>query len=147
MRGGYNRPISTPHSLIGRVFMGRINPGDKISIKFPERNSLVKAGKLVLKVPDSISAVVPNTITKKELGLLERLVDWDILLVNEIPSQPSLEEMDSLDEELLFEYGALKSKEAISFISKLSEKRRFKFLDYERYHKKRKTVLKAFEQC
>jgi hypothetical protein len=67
--------------------MGRITvkPGDVVSIKHPERNSLVKAGKIQLKAPDSAFAVVPKTIAKSDLALLNSLVEWDIITVNSSP--------------------------------------------------------------
>lgn len=62
-----------------------VNPGDVVSIKHPERNSLVKAGKIQLRVPDTVFAVVPRDIPKSDLTVLESLVEWDIITVNSSP--------------------------------------------------------------
>jgi hypothetical protein len=124
--------------------MGLVKPGDIVCIKNPERNSLVKAGKLELRVPD-ISAVVPESISRQDLKLLDSLIEWGILeLREELISQPF--ELDPLDEGLLEEYRTLTVKETVHFLRCLSDSRRNKFLQYEKGHKNRSTVLRAF-QC
>ena len=126
--------------------MGLVKPGDSISIKNPERNSLVKAGRLQLKTPDSITIVVPDGIDRKDLKVLDHLIEWGVLALNEVPQkQERQEEYDPLDMELLSEYKSLNSQQAIGFIERLSSKRQDRFIQYERGHKNRKTVLRVFE--
>lgn len=121
--------------------MFSIKPGDIITIKYPDKNSLVKAGKIQLKVPDNMFAVVPDTITKRDLVLLESLVDWDIITVNSSPVESFLVEED------IEKYETLKAKEALDFIysmKTLCGTRANKLIEYEKTHKNRKTILKAF---
>lgn len=122
--------------------MGMLKPGDMISIKNPERHSLVKAGKLLLKSPDSMSMIVPDGLARQDLNLLERLIDWNIIVVNEVAVRPS--ESDPLMSELINEYDSLKAHEATSFVMGLSESNRQKFLEHEKAHKNRVTVLREF---
>lgn len=123
--------------------MGTIKPGDTISIKNPNRNSLVKAGRLQLRVPETTSAVVPEDISKKDLILLDHLIGWGIIQLEvDITSQPL--GSDPLWNSLLQEYKDLSAIEAKAFIRKLSDKRQTMFLEYEKSHKNRKTVLKDF---
>lgn len=124
--------------------MGLVKPGDFVCIKNPERNSLVKAGRLHLKTPHEISVQVPEGISKQDIKLLDSLVEWGIL---EIREQPILhtKEIDPLDEGLFKEYDSMNARDSVKFISSLGDSRRSKFLDYERGNKKRKTVLKVFD--
>lgn len=120
----------------------QVKPGDIVTIKHPEKNSLVKAGKIQLRVPDSMFAVVPNTITKRDLLLLDSLVDWDILVVNNSPV-----ESFSVDEDIE-EYENLNVNDALDFINAMNalcSERATKLLEYEGLHKNRKTILKAFK--
>jgi hypothetical protein len=124
--------------------MGRVNTGDMICIKNPERHSLVKAGKLLLKAPDHVSMIVPEGTSLPDLRLLESLADWNIIVVNEESvCQPS--NSDPLIAELINEYDVLKVADAIEFISGLSATNQKKFIDYERVNKNRLTVLRTFE--
>jgi hypothetical protein len=124
--------------------MGQVRPGDIVSIKNPERNSLVKAGRLNLRAPNNIAAIVPDDISKKDLVLLDSLSEWGIININGNPTGP-LFSVDPLEEHLLNEYLTLDVKESISLISKVNTERKDNLLQYEKGHKNRKTVLKAFE--
>jgi hypothetical protein len=123
--------------------MGRVKTGDMISIKNPARHSLVKAGKLLLKAPDNVSMIVPEGLSLPDMSLLDSLVDWNIIVVNEESvCQPS--NSDPLMSELITEYDSLKAADAVKFIQGLSTTNQKKFIDYERVNKNRTTVLKAF---
>lgn len=124
--------------------MGRVKPGDTVAIKNPERHSLVKAGKLLLRSPDILSMTVPENISHPDLKVLESLVDWNIILVREEPLCLIQQENDPLMSELINEYDKLTAPEAVVFLRKLSGNNTKKFLDYERVHKNRTTVLKVF---
>jgi hypothetical protein len=124
--------------------MGMLKPGDMISIKNPERHSLVKAGKLLLRSPDSMSVTVPEGLDKQDLNLLERLVDWNVIVVNEVVVRPS-GKSDPLMSELMNEYDSLKANEASAFLKGLSKVNQDKFINYEQAHKNRVTVLREFD--
>jgi hypothetical protein len=124
--------------------MGRVKPGDTVAIKNPERHSLVKAGKLLLRRPDMLSMTVPDNISLPDLKVLDSLVDWDIILVSQEPLCLIQQENDPLMSKLINEYDSLTVQEAIAFLQKLSGDNIKKFIDYEKVHKNRTTVLKAF---
>jgi hypothetical protein len=123
--------------------MRRVKAGYMISIKNPERHSLVKAGKLLLKSPDNMSTIVPDGLAIPDLKLLDSLAEWDIIAVNE-ESVCRPQANDPLMSGLIDEYDSLKVVEAVKFIQGLSTTNQKKFLDYERVHKNRTTVMKAF---
>jgi hypothetical protein len=124
--------------------MGRVKPGDTVAIKNPERHSLVKAGKLILRRPDMLSVIVPENISQPDLKVLDSLVDWNIILVNQEPLCLIQQEDDPLMSELITEYDELTAQEAVAFLRRLSGNNIKKFIDYERVHKNRTTVLKVF---
>jgi len=126
--------------------MGQVKPGDRISIKNPERNSLVKAGRLQLKAPDNITIEVPDYLDRRDLKVLDHLVEWGVLALNDEPEHKLQHvEYDVLDIELLTEYDDLNAEEAAEFILSLNKNRQAKFIEHERSHKNRKTVLRVFE--
>jgi hypothetical protein len=143
MKRGECKRYAHPSLSIGRRIMGRVKPGDTVAIKNPERHSLVKAGKLILQGPDILSMRVPDNISRPDLKVLDSLVDWGIILVNEEPLC-LLQQDDPLMSELVTEYDEFTVSEAIDFLRKLSTCNIKKFLDYESKNKNRTTVLKAF---
>jgi hypothetical protein len=143
MKRGGCRTYAHPSLTIGRRIMGMLKPGDMISIKNPERHSLVKAGKLLLRSPDSMSVIVPEGLDRQDLTLIERLIEWNVIVVNEVAVRPS-EEGDPLMAELINEYDLLNAREATTFLKGLSETNKQKFIDHEKGHKNRVTVLREF---
>jgi hypothetical protein len=150
-----------------------VKPGDIVRIR-DARQRVVSAAFVTLR-PSQPQAVVPTWISPRGIQQLEKLIQWNVLVivnseveaegshqevVEEVPSEewtesdpsdeettlpPSSEILDPLNEELFNEYATMSGPEAIDFLKSVSEERRAMFIQYEQENKARKTVLKAFE--
>lgn len=130
-------------SFLWRRIVGSVKAGDMISIKNPEKHSLVKAGKLRLKSPDCVSMIVPSGLSKTDVKLLQSLADWGIIVVNEESvCQTNIE--DPLISELQKEYSNLNVKQAVKFIKSLGDSNKEKLIQFEMDTKNRVSVLNAF---
>jgi hypothetical protein len=124
--------------------MAKVRPGDIVSIVNPIRNRVVNTGYINLRNPDKLSGKVPEGIPQNALKVIEDLIGWGILTVDQPEAISARRQEDPLDVELINEYKSLNARDAVSFLSSVGSIRRQRFLLYEKETKNRKSVLQRF---